>query len=75
VNGAAIGGRNRTGAAVAISLDPVPEAKFGYTKCASGLCPAIFTFLLRQTGEEYARDFVAYGKIIGAERKPREWNW
>ncbi len=50
----------------------VPEAKFGYTEVRIGFVPAIVsTFLLRQTGEKYARDLLLTGRIIAAEEAAR----
>jgi methylglutaconyl-CoA hydratase len=67
VNGPAIAG----GTGLALLCDftlAVPEAKFGYTEVRIGFVPAIVsTFLLRQTGEKYARDLLLTGRIIGAE--------
>ena len=61
VNGAAIAG----GTGLALLCDftlAVPEAKFGYTEVRIGFVPAIVsTFLLRQTGEKYARDLLLTG--------------
>src|SRR5579862_5030873 len=66
VNGPAIAG----GTGLALLCDftlAVPEAKFGYTEVRIGFVPAIVsTFLLRQTGEKYARDLLLSGRIIGA---------
>jgi methylglutaconyl-CoA hydratase len=71
VNGAAIAG----GTGLALLCDftlTVPEAKFGYTEVRIGFVPAIVsTFLLRQTGEKYARDLLLTGRIIGAEEAAR----
>ena len=71
VNGPAIAG----GAGLALLCDftlAVPEAKFGYTEVRIGFVPAIVsTFLLRQTGEKYARDLLLTGRIIGAEEAAR----
>jgi methylglutaconyl-CoA hydratase len=71
VNGAAIAG----GTGLALLCDftlAVPEAKFGYTEVRIGFVPAIVsTFLLRQTGEKYARDLLLTGRIIGAEEAAR----
>jgi methylglutaconyl-CoA hydratase len=71
VNGAAIAG----GTGLALLCDftlAVPEAKFGYTEVRIGFVPAIVsTFLLRQTGEKYARDLLLSGRIIGAEEAAR----
>jgi len=71
VNGAAIAG----GTGLAFLCDftlTVPEAKFGYTEVRIGFVPAIVsTFLLRQTGEKYARDLLLTGRIIGAEEASR----
>ena len=71
VNGAAIAG----GTGLALLCDftlAVPEAKFGYTEVRIGFVPAIVsTFLLRQTGEKYARDLLLTGRIIGAEEASR----
>ncbi len=71
VNGAAIAG----GTGLALLCDftlAVPEAKFGYTEVRIGFVPAIVsTFLLRQTGEKYARDLLLTGRIIGAEEALR----
>jgi methylglutaconyl-CoA hydratase len=71
VNGAAIAG----GTGLAFLCDftlAVPEAKFGYTEVRIGFVPAIVsTFLLRQTGEKYARDLLLTGRIIGAEEASR----
>lgn len=71
VNGAAIAG----GTGLALLCDftlAIPEAKFGYTEVRIGFVPAIVsTFLLRQTGEKYARDLLLTGRIIGAEEAAR----
>src|SRR5271168_2621120 len=71
VNGAAIAG----GTGLALLCDFTlagPEAKFGYTEVRIGFVPAIVsTFLLRQTGEKYARDLLLTGRIIGAEEASR----
>jgi methylglutaconyl-CoA hydratase len=71
VNGAAIAG----GTGLALLCDftlAVPEAKFGYTEVRIGFVPAIVsTFLLRQTGEKYARDLLLTGRIFGAEEAAR----
>jgi methylglutaconyl-CoA hydratase len=71
VNGAAIAG----GTGLALLCDftlAVPESKFGYTEVRIGFVPAIVsTFLLRQTGEKYARDLLLTGRIIGAEEAAR----
>jgi methylglutaconyl-CoA hydratase len=71
VNGAAIAG----GTGLALLCDftlAAPEAKFGYTEVRIGFVPAIVsTFLLRQTGEKYARDLLLTGRIIGAEEAAR----
>jgi methylglutaconyl-CoA hydratase len=71
VNGAAIAG----GTGLALLCDftlAVPDAKFGYTEVRIGFVPAIVsTFLLRQTGEKYARDLLLSGRIIGAEEAAR----
>ncbi len=71
VNGAAIAG----GTGLALLCDftlAVPEAKFGYTEVRIGFVPAIVsTFLLRQTGEKFARDLLLTGRIIGAEEAAR----
>jgi methylglutaconyl-CoA hydratase len=71
VNGAAIAG----GTGLAFLCDftlAVPEAKFGYTEVRIGFVPAIVsTFLLRQTGEKYARDLLLTGRVIGAEEASR----
>jgi methylglutaconyl-CoA hydratase len=71
VNGPAIAG----GTGLAFLCDftlAVPEAKFGYTEVRIGFVPAIVsTFLLRQTGEKYARDLLLTGRIIGAEEALR----
>jgi methylglutaconyl-CoA hydratase len=71
VNGPAIAG----GTGLALLCDftlAVPEAKFGYTEVRIGFVPAIVsTFLLRQTGEKYARDLLLTGRIIGAEEASR----
>jgi|SRR5579872_2603089 len=71
VNGAAIAG----GTGLALLCDftlAVPEAKFGYTEVRIGFVPAIVsTFLLRQTGEKYARDLLLTGRIIGADEAAR----
>jgi methylglutaconyl-CoA hydratase len=71
VNGPAIAG----GTGLALLCDftlAVPEAKFGYTEVRIGFVPAIVsTFLLRQTGEKYARDLLLTGRIIGAEEAAR----
>lgn len=71
VNGPAIAG----GSGLALLCDftlAVPEAKFGYTEARIGFVPAIVsTFLLRQTGEKYARDLLLTGRIIGAEEASR----
>jgi methylglutaconyl-CoA hydratase len=71
VNGPAIAG----GTGLALLCDftlAVPEAKFGYTEVRIGFVPAIVsTFLLRQTGEKYARELLLTGRIIGAEEAAR----
>jgi methylglutaconyl-CoA hydratase len=71
VNGPAIAG----GTGLALLCDftlAVPEAKFGYTEVRIGFVPAIVsTFLLRQTGEKYARDLLLTGRIIAAEEAAR----
>lgn len=71
VNGAAIAG----GTGLALLCDftlAVPEAKFGYTEVRIGFVPAIVsTFLMRQTGEKYARDLLLTGRVIGAEEAAR----
>jgi methylglutaconyl-CoA hydratase len=71
VNGPAIAG----GTGLAFLCDftlAVPEAKFGYTEVRIGFVPAIVsTFLLRQTGEKYARDLLLTGRLIGAEEASR----
>jgi methylglutaconyl-CoA hydratase len=71
VNGPAIAG----GTGVALLCDftlAVPEAKFGYTEVRIGFVPAIVsTFLLRQTGDKYARDLLLTGRIFGAEEAAR----
>jgi methylglutaconyl-CoA hydratase len=71
VNGAAIAG----GTGLALLCDftlAVPEAKFGYTEVRIGFVPAIVsTFLLRQTGEKYARDLLLTGRIIDAGEAAR----
>ncbi len=71
VNGPAIAG----GTGLALLCDftlAVPEAKFGYTEVRIGFVPAIVsTFLLRQTGEKYARDLLLTGRIFGAEEAAR----
>lgn len=71
VNGPAIAG----GTGLALLCDftlAVPEAKFGYTEVRIGFVPAIVsTFLLRQTGEKYARDLLLTGRIIGADEAAR----
>jgi len=71
VNGPAIAG----GMGLALLCDftlAVPEAKFGYTEVRIGFVPAIVsTFLLRQTGEKYARDLLLTGRIIAAEEAAR----
>ncbi len=71
VNGPAIAG----GTGLALLCDftlAVPEAKFGYTEVRIGFVPAIVsTFLLRQTGEKYARDLLLTGRIIGTEEAAR----
>src|SRR5579863_7291947 len=71
VNGPAIAG----GTGLALLCDftlAVPEAKFGYTEVRIGFVPAIVsTFLLRQTGEKFARDLLLTGRIIGAEEAAR----
>jgi methylglutaconyl-CoA hydratase len=67
VNGPAIAG----GTGLALLCDftlAVPEAKFGYTEVRIGFVPAIVsTFLLRQTGEKYARDLLLTGRIFDAQ--------
>jgi methylglutaconyl-CoA hydratase len=71
VNGPAIAG----GTGLALLCDftlAVPAAKFGYTEVRIGFVPAIVsTFLLRQTGEKYARDLLLTGRIIAAEEAAR----
>jgi methylglutaconyl-CoA hydratase len=71
VNGPAIAG----GTGLALLCDftlAVPEAKFGYTEVRIGFVPAIVsTFLLRQTGEKYARDLLLSGRIIGTDEAER----
>ena len=71
VNGPAIAG----GTGLALLCDftlAVPEAKFGYTEVRIGFVPAIVsTFLLRQTGEKYARDLLLTGRIFGADEAAR----
>jgi methylglutaconyl-CoA hydratase len=71
VNGPAIAG----GTGLALLCDftlAVPDAKFGYTEVRIGFVPAIVsTFLLRQTGEKYARDLLLTGRIIAAEEAAR----
>ena len=71
VNGPAIAG----GTGLALLCDftlAVPEAKFGYTEVRIGFVPAIVsTFLLRQTGEKFARDLLLTGRIFGAEEAAR----
>ena len=71
VNGPAIAG----GMGLALLCDfalAVPEAKFGYTEVRIGFVPAIVsTFLLRQTGEKYARDLLLTGRIVAAEEAAR----
>jgi methylglutaconyl-CoA hydratase len=67
VNGPAIAG----GTGLALLCDftlAAPEAKFGYTEVRIGFVPAIVsTFLLRQTGEKYARDLLLTGRIFDAQ--------
>jgi len=71
VNGPAIAG----GTGLALLCDftlAVPEAQFGYTEVRIGFVPAIVsTFLLRQTGEKYARDLLLTGRIFGADEGVR----
>lgn len=71
VNGPAIAG----GTGLALLCDftlAVPEAKFGYTEVRIGFVPAIVsTFLLRQTGEKYARDLLLTGRIFDAQEAGR----
>jgi methylglutaconyl-CoA hydratase len=71
VNGPAIAG----GTGLALLCDftlAVPEAKFGYTEVRIGFVPAIVsTFLLRQTGEKYARDLLLTGRIFDAQEAAR----
>jgi methylglutaconyl-CoA hydratase len=71
VNGPAIAG----GTGLALLCDftlAVPEAKFGYTEVRIGFVPAIVsTFLLRQTGEKYARDLLLTGRIFDAHEAAR----
>jgi methylglutaconyl-CoA hydratase len=71
VNGPAIAG----GTGLALLCDftlAVPEAKFGYTEVRIGFVPAIVsTFLLRQTGEKFARDLLLTGRIFGADEAAR----
>jgi len=71
VNGPAIAG----GTGLALLCDftlATPEAKFGYTEVRIGFVPAIVsTFLLRQTGEKYARDLLLTGRIISADEAAR----
>jgi methylglutaconyl-CoA hydratase len=71
VNGPAIAG----GTGLALLCDftlAVPEAKFGYTEVRIGFVPAIVsTFLLRQTGEKFARDLLLTGRIFGVEEAAR----
>lgn len=71
VNGPAIAG----GSGLALLCDftlAVPEAKFGYTEARIGFVPAIVsTFLLRQTGEKFARDLLLTGRIISADEAAR----
>ncbi len=71
VNGPAIAG----GTGMALLCDftlAVPEAKFGYTEVRIGFVPAIVsTFLLRQTGEKYARDLLLTGRIFDAHEAAR----
>src|SRR6202790_1867839 len=71
VNGPAIAG----GTGLALLCDftlAVPEARFGYTEVRIGFVPAIVsTFLLRQTGEKFARDLLLTGRIFGAEEAAR----
>src|SRR5712671_4339245 len=67
VNGAAIAG----GTGLALLCDftlAVPEAKFGYTEVRIGFVPAIVsTSLLRQVGEQIARDLLLTGRIFDAQ--------
>jgi methylglutaconyl-CoA hydratase len=71
VNGPAIAG----GTGLALLCDftlAVPEAKFGYTEVRIGFVPAIVsTFLLRQTGEKYARDLLLTGRLFDAQEAAR----
>jgi methylglutaconyl-CoA hydratase len=71
VNGPAIAG----GTGLALLCDftvAVPEAKFGYTEVRIGFVPAIVsTFLLRQTGEKFARDLLLTGRIFDAQEAAR----
>ncbi len=71
VNGPAIAG----GTGLALLCDftlAAPEAKFGYTEVRIGFVPAIVsTFLLRQTGEKYARDLLLTGRIFDAHEGAR----
>jgi methylglutaconyl-CoA hydratase len=71
VNGPAIAG----GTGLALLCDftlAAPEAKFGYTEVRIGFVPAIVsTFLLRQTGEKYARDLLLTGRIFDANEAAR----
>lgn len=71
VNGPAIAG----GTGLALLCDftlAVPDAKFGYTEVRIGFVPAIVsTFLLRQTGEKYARDLLLTGRLFDAQEAAR----
>ncbi len=71
VNGPAIAG----GTGLALLCDftlAVPVAKFGYTEVRIGFVPAIVsTFLLRQTGEKYARDLLLTGRLFDAQEAAR----
>jgi len=71
VNGPAIAGGTGLALLCDITL-AVPEAKFGYTEVRIGFVPAIVsTFLLRQTGEKFARDLLLTGRIFGTEEAAR----
>ncbi len=51
----------------AISLLPVPEAKFGYTEVRIGFVPAIVSsILVWQVGHKIARDLLLTGRIFDA---------
>src|SRR6201987_2370881 len=71
VNGAAIAGGTGLATLCDFTL-AVPDAKFGYTEVKIGFVPAIGSaFLLRQVGEEIARELLLTGRLFDAEEAKR----